>query len=150
MARRSRSARPYPAPGRLEPVPGVPLLEAHDPATAPVVDLEALGELGRGMAAAFGVSPDEVRVAACLPTQDGGRARVVVPAAKPGRGGRRANQKGRPRKLRDAVTRSFTLERGDLARLEALAAARGVSLAELGRTAFAFGLAQLEGNGRPG
>lgn len=67
---------------------------------------------------------------------------------KPGRGGRRANQKGRPRKLKDAVSRSFTLERRLVERLERIAAANGRSVADLARTALELGVKTLEWSDR--
>lgn len=116
----------------LEPAAGVPLLEAHDPATAPVV--------GKFRAVPTGL-PKE------LPS---GEPEVVVfpprsqGTSKPGRGGRRANQKGRPRKLHDPVSRSFTLERRLVERLEVLASLTGRPVADVCRSALELGVKNLE------
>lgn len=64
--------------------------------------------------------------------------------SKPGRGGRRANQKGRPRKLHDPVSRSFTLERRLVERLEVLASLTGRPVADVCRSALELGVKNLE------
>lgn len=71
-------------------------------------------------------------------------AMVAAGAAKKGRGGRRANQKGRPRKHVDPVHRSLVIESALNTRLEALASRAGRSPADIWRAALARGVELLE------
>jgi hypothetical protein len=69
----------------------------------------------------------------------------AAPKPKGKRGGRRPNQRGRPRELKDPLSRTFTLERAEHARIEAFARRRGESLGTAARAIVAAGLDALGG-----
>lgn len=111
----------------------------------PLVDVDCLAAL-----AAAGRSID-CACPKCKGSSRPAQVAAVVPGdVKPGRGGKRANQKGRPPTLREPVTRSFTLERDQLAVLEAFAVQRRRKVSDLAREVFQLGLDALDsqrGNG---
>lgn len=115
---------------RVDPVNAYAALHIADQAKVDAMAAQLQKFAAAGVAAQDAV--DTVRLAAAL-----------TPKSK--RGGRRPNQKGRPRELVDPLSRTFTLERADHARIEALARRRGESLGKAARAIVAAGLEVLGG-----
>lgn len=120
-----------PKPGKAHEIP---LLERHDASKT----VDCLAELA--------AANQEISCACpkCKAAATPAAVAAVVPGSKPGRGGRRANQKGRPRKLHHPVSRSFTLERRLVERLEVLASLTGRPVADVCRSALELGVKNLE------